>query len=48
LTDEDILVIIIASIRGIITWRIKKIKTKNQTEKTNREIQRRQEDALIY
>jgi len=32
------LVIIIASIIGIITWRIKKIKTKRQTEEANREI----------
>jgi len=42
------LVIIIATIIGILTWRIKKIKTKRQTEEANREIQRRHEDAMIY
>jgi len=42
------LVIIIASIVGIITWKIKKIKIKRQIEVANRERQRRQEDAMIY
>jgi len=42
------LVIIIVSIVGIITWRIKIIKTKRQAEEANREIERRQEDVIIY
>jgi len=42
------LVIIIISIAGIIIWKVKKIKTKRQIEETNREIQRRQDDAMLY
>jgi len=42
------LVIIIASIAGIIIWRIKKFKAKKQTEERNRQIQKRQEDAIMY
>jgi len=39
------LIIIIASIIGVIIW---KIRTKRQKEEADREIQRRQEDAMIY
>jgi len=42
------LVIIIASIVSIIIWKIKKIKTKRRIEEMNREIQRRQDDAMLY
>jgi len=42
------LVIIIVSIVGIIIWKVKKVKTKRQIKKTNREIQRRQDDAMLY
>jgi len=45
---SDTLVIIIASIVGIIIWKIKKVKTKRQIEEANREIQRRQDDAMLY
>jgi len=45
---SGILVIIIASMVGIITWKIKKVKIKRQTEEANKEIQRRQKDAMIY
>jgi len=41
------LVIIIASIIGIVIW-VKKIKIKRKTEEANREIQRRQEDTMLY
>jgi len=41
------LVIIIASIVGIVLW-VKKIKIKRQTEQANTEIQRRQNDAMLY
>jgi len=40
--------IIIASIVGIIIWKVKKVKTKRQIEKTNREIQKHQDDAMLY
>jgi len=43
------LIIIIASIIGIVTWKIKKkIKTKKRTKEVNTEIERRREDAMIY
>jgi len=42
------LVIIIIGIAGIIIWKVKKVKTKRQIEETNREIQRRQDDAMLY
>jgi len=48
LVDSGTLIIIIVSIIGIVIWRIKKIKIKRQTEEANREIQRRQEDAMIH
>jgi len=46
--DSGTLVIIIVSIVGIIIWKVKKVKTKRQIKKTNREIQRRQDDAMLY
>jgi len=42
------LIIIIVSIVGIIIWKVKKVKTKRQIEETNKEIQRRQDDAMLY
>jgi len=48
LVGSGTLVIIIISIVGIIIWKVKKVKTKRQIEKTNREIQRRQDDAMLY
>jgi len=42
------LIIIIASIIGIVTWKIKKIKTKRRTKEVNTEIERRREEAMIY
>jgi len=41
-------IIIIVGIIGIVTWKIKKIKTKRRTKEVNTEIERRREDAMIY
>jgi len=48
LVGSGILVIFKASIVGIITWKIKKVKTKRQIEEANKETQRRQDDAMLY
>jgi len=48
LVGSGTLVIIIISIAGIIIWKVKKIKTKRQIEETNKEIQWRQDDAMLY
>jgi len=45
LVGSGTLIIIITSIIGVIIW---KIKTKRRKEEANREIQRRQEDAMLY
>jgi len=42
------LIIIIVSIIAIVTWKIKKIKTKRRTKEVNTEIERRREDAMMY